>query len=549
MELLSRGALEWNLLVKILWCRKPMQFLGLHLEKNSLMLALVVKERKQFKVKFIETLFLKEEEGAKELKQLFESLSIKEKAFFTISALETHSILLRSLEMPLKSTRDLLKTLPFQLENIIPYPLEEVIVIPSVEKISSINSNDRSIVTLFCCHDKLYLEHLEKFKHYGIDSHWVGCVPQALYRFSKYYTEEEEVIILHMSSDATHIVAILQDKPRHSFQIEIGKKDFLDALQQDMPIAENKEIEKLFYEIELLNIPSGNFFHFSKLIDRFLKEIERVFYFLLHKKEGRRLDKIFLAKEENFLISFKNYIEKSLDISLQIIESKHQEIKKLKSYAISIGLAIDVLSNDHKTLQFKKLSDAEQSVSSYILKTIKLYAFSCVLAFVTVAFSSHLLLKHKEKTLDKKLSTIMERYPQEVAEFGKKIENQPFFSRLNLIEKHFNKVKKPYGYYLTPTHVSDFLEYLWKEEKLLTASSLKIEQIDYELVQYPIIEKPLEPYKIKVQLTIVAEEERVVENFFEKLVNNTLWLEESPNPLLIKENDGYQAIFFLKTSK
>ena len=117
-----------------------MQFLGLHLEKNSLTTALVVKEKKRFKVKFLETLFLKEK-GLKEVKQLLEYLSGKEKTFFTVSALETHSVLLRSLEMPLKSRRDLLKTLPFQLENIIPYPLEEVIVIPSVEKAFSIGKS------------------------------------------------------------------------------------------------------------------------------------------------------------------------------------------------------------------------------------------------------------------------------------------------------------------------------------------------------------------------------------------------------------------------
>ena len=519
-----------------------MQFLGLHLEKNSLTTALVVKEKKRFKVKFLETLFLKEK-GLKEVKQLLEYLSGKEKTFFTVSALETHSVLLRSLEMPLKSRRDLLKTLPFQLENIIPYPLEEVIVIPSVEKASSIG---KSIATLFCCHDKIYLDHLEKFKYYDIDPQWIGCIPQALYRFSKHYTGEKDVILLHMANDAVHIIAILEDKPRHSFQIEIGKQDFLEALHKDMPASENKEIENLFYQIDCFNISSGSFIHFSKLLDRFLKEFDRIFYFLVHQKEGRKFDKIFFLKEEGFLAPFKNHLEESLDVSLQMVESKDEEIKKLKPYAVPIGLAIDVLSNDHKTLQFRKLVDTEKNIGNYILKNIKAVALSSVIACSLVAVSSYVLLNQKENRLSKNLSLLMERYPEEVANFHEDVEKATFFSRLNLIEKHFNKVKKPYGYYLTPTHVSDFLEYLYKEEK---SSSLKIQEIDYELIQYPKVEEPLESYKIKVQLTMTADEAEITEGFFEKLCNSAVWLEETPKPLLTKENNGYQAIFFLKTSK
>jgi Tfp pilus assembly PilM family ATPase len=523
-----------------------MQFLGLHLEKKILTIALVAKENKRFKVKFLETLFL-EEGSKKELKQLLELIAFKEKKSFIVSTLETHSILLRSLEIPLKSHRGLLKTLPFQLEHIIPYPLEEVIVIPTLEKMSSTISKESSIVTLFCCHERFYAEHLEKYKSYGIDPHWIGCIPQSLYRFSKYYTEEKDFITLHMASDGTHIVAVLEDRPCHAFQIEIGKQDFLEALRKDMPISEEKEIENLFHQIDCFNLSQDSFLHFSLLINRFLKELDRVFYFLLHKKEGRRLDKLFLAKEESFLISFKGYIEQSLDFSLQIIDSKHSDIKELKPYAVAIGAAIDVLSNDHKTLQIRKLLDTQPQISRSVLKKVGTYAFCTLVSCLVLAFSSHFLLKQKENRLNKKLSSLIERYPQEVAE--SKEESKLFFSRLKQVEKQFSKAKKPYTYYLTPVQVSEFIKCLYKEEQFLGTSLVKIERVDYELMQYPTIEEPLEPYKIKIHLTITADEEQNAENFFEALFKNTVYLEESSRPALTKEKDEYQAIFFLKTFK
>jgi Tfp pilus assembly PilM family ATPase len=515
-----------------------MQLSGLHLEKNILTLALVAKEKKRFKVKQLATVSLENK------KELLKYLSFKEeKDLFFVSSVDTQEVLLRSLDMPLRSRRGLLKTLPFQLEQLIPYPLEEVMISTHIDKPSfSIRQKALSVVTLFCFHEKFYREHLEKYLSQGIDPDWIGFIPHSLYRFCKYYIEKENFIALHMAEDATHLIAVSEDKLRHAFQINIGKEAFLKALQEDNPSLSSLEVEKLFYQTTSLSTPE--FKSFSSLIEKFLKELDRIFYFLVQKEEGK-IDQIFFAKEEVFLKLFKDRLEHSLERTLQVIDSSDPEIPQFKPYAISIGGAIDVLSKDNKTLQLRKVEDLHSKMRRTLLKKISVYGILCLICYGLLTGFSHVMFERKKHMLNEKLSLLVKRYPQEGIELQN--EEKEFFSRLEKIEKYMNKIKKPYGYYLTPITVSEFLSYLYQQ--LLGFSLVSLEEMHYELVQYPSLQQPLEPYKIKISLKIKAKERKHAELFFDTLFRETAYVEETLKPELTQESDEYKTSFFLKSAK
>lgn len=519
-----------------------MQLLGLHLDKQSITFALVTKEKAGFKIKFLENFSIALEGEAKALEHKLQVLALKEQPFFITAPLETSRILLRTLEIPLKGKKALFNALPFQLENMIPYPLGEMIIVPIVEQGISLKEKASSIITLFCVQQKAYQEYLAQLKAYDLDPQWIGCIPQALYRFAQHYTKETAYILLHMSDRATHIIAVLENRLCSAFQVELGKEDFLEALAQDHPTLDKKELSTQFDKLSPLD---QNLTHSGAKVEKFLQELDRVFYFLLHKKEGRRIENIIFTKEEKFLASFKERIERSLDFALQVIEMKDAALAHLKPYAIPIGSAIDVLVDDHKSLQFRSPKDIQKRLKTQIVKKLGTCTVAMLASMLLVAGSAHFFLKSKEKTLRSKLAITLSHYAQEV---GAITTNMDFFASLKRAEKSVNQAKKSYGYHLMPVKVGDFLKYMNDTMQKTYTPLLKLKEFHYELVQYPALAQPLQPYKIKIDLVMTAEEEKQLAEFFEALLKNSEWVAENPKPTLNKEGHQYEATFFLAAS-
>lgn len=515
-----------------------MQLLGLHVERQNVTLALVAKDKLRFTVNYLESFSLEDEGEVKALLGHMQLLMIKEKQLFISSPLETNQVLIRTLETPLNNKRAILKTLPFQLENMIPYPPEEVIVAPVLEK----QTSSQSIVTLFCIQKKSYEEHLTQLRSYHIDPQWVGCVPEALYRFARHYTEEKNYVLLHMAGRCTHIISVLDDRLCGAFHIEIGKEDFLEALSHDRPSSNRKEREELFNKIAFADT---HFLHFTQKMEKFLQELDRIFYFLVHKKESKRTDHIVFTKEEQFLRRYKDSIEQSLGYALQESEFKDPSVVALKPYAIAIGQAMDVLSNDHKTLQFRAAQDTEKTLKTQLLKRLGVCIMTIMSASLMMGVAGEIVLKTKEKRLQNHLATILAQYAQELGETNT---HADLLSTLKVAEKKVSKFKKPYGYYLTPTRVSDFLDYVQTVTQPLDTTSLKLEKFHYELVNYPTLKAPLEPYKIKIEWTMTGSSQEALEDFFAHLLQDPQWIAEDPTPSVTKGAKEYAAVFFLTAS-
>jgi Tfp pilus assembly PilM family ATPase len=519
-----------------------MQLLGIHLDQQSITLALVTKEKAGFKIKFLESFPIALEGEAHALEHKLQVLALKEQPFFITAPLETCRILLRTLEIPLKGKKALFCALPFQLENMIPYPIGEMIVVPIIEQGISLKEKASSIITLFCVQQKAYQEYLTQLKMDDLDPQWIGCIPQALYRFAQHYTKETAYILLHMSDRATHIIAVLENRLCSVFQIELGKEDFLEAIAQDHPNLHKKELSTHFEKLSPLE---QNLTHVGAKVEKFLQELDRVFYFLLHKKEGRRIESIIFTKEEKFLASFKERIERSLDFSLEVIDMKDANLVHLKPYAIPIGSAIDVLVDDHKTLQFRSPKDIQKRLKTEIIKKLGTCTVTMLASMLLVAGSAHWFLKSKEKALHNKLTTTLSQYAQEV---GPITTNMDFFASLKRAEKSVNQAKKSYGYHLMPVKVGDFLKFMNDTMQTTSIPLLKLKEFRYELVHYPTLAQPLQPYEIKIDLVMTAEEEKQLREFFEALLKNAEWVADNPKPTLNQERHQYAATFFLAPS-
>ena len=92
-----------------------MEVIGIHREDSTVHLACLSMAGGEVSIEFLE----------KERKVLS---MVKDP--YLVSGIEGQDLLIRHLKTPLKKKRALHKTLPFQLEALIPYKLEEVVVKP-----------------------------------------------------------------------------------------------------------------------------------------------------------------------------------------------------------------------------------------------------------------------------------------------------------------------------------------------------------------------------------------------------------------------------------
>src|SRR3972149_10218462 len=99
-----------------------MQTLGLHIEGKRLMAVSLSKQKKVFKVCFCKTLPLTDPAFC------VKELDIEGKRVFT--GISSQDLLIRELSLSLKSKRALLAPLPFQAENLFPFPENEIILAP-----------------------------------------------------------------------------------------------------------------------------------------------------------------------------------------------------------------------------------------------------------------------------------------------------------------------------------------------------------------------------------------------------------------------------------
>ncbi len=142
-------------------------YIGAEITSSCLRLVALQKKGKRWKV-----LFLKEIEK----KEAFDlPVNFLEKSS-SCSALSSEDVLFRSLSFPLKKQKEILKAALFQLEPLIPYPLDKAVVHIQQTK------ND-SLLSCFVARKDHVQHHLDLLKTWNIQPDQVSCVPFALTKF------------------------------------------------------------------------------------------------------------------------------------------------------------------------------------------------------------------------------------------------------------------------------------------------------------------------------------------------------------------------------
>lgn len=463
-----------------------------------------------------------------------------------VSGINGNQVLVRHIESPLKKKRALEKTLPFQLENLIPYSLDEVIVRPIYQI-----GKEATEATFFVISTQALEAHLNSMEDFNPS--WVSCVPVALQRFAAFVGEEKEsYVIFHVGQLATEIVSIYRETVQHAVSIPMGIEQLELSYKKDFPEESPSQRIDSIRRLDLRGLPCEKYPHLHRALQEFEREVDRAFCFLKHKQNKEQLKFLLFAGETETLFQLEPYLKTLEGFSFFLLPvERHRGYDPVvfKAYAIAIGLSLDALKRDQKSVQFRQGEWIAREVYEQIKRRVAkgaFFSFIFALAFFVVGH----LVYQKEKGL------LLEAVDDFTALYGKKIpeiKKSHFFSgpreKIQFLDRNIKIVKSDQRYFSPPPLVADVLAFLAHHPILNRQDGDKkitINHFCYELIKFPSLEMPLSPYRAKVSLEFVSPDSSWARDVHDALVEDETYLDLEEAVTWDRKQNVYSLSFILK---
>lgn len=470
-----------------------MEVIGIHKEDSNLRIACISQVKGEVSIEFLE-------------KQRDAFFSKKDP--YIVTGIEGQDLLLRRLKTPLKKQRALHKTLPFQLEALIPYQLDEVVVKPIY-----IPNGDETEALFFTVSKKNLENHISSHEDEGLSPEWVSAVPMALSRFASFTCPEHStLVVFHIGLTKIQIVSQREGKILSHLTLHMGSIDLGKGMDQ-------------------------------KVVAKLKREVDRALCFLAHKEERTEDRQVLFCGE------MSSEIEALLSKDQGLI-SVHGEGRggfswdMVRPFAIPIGLALDSLKNDQMSIQFRQ----GDYVSKQCMQTLKRKVLCgiCIAAalFLFTTIASELFFSKKERTLLGHVESLVERYEEDLPKLRHIAAKGNLKEVMEDIHHVLRTTKGKENYFASPPLVSNLLAFLSAH---LLLEDIELTQIDYELKKYPTTEKPKEVYLPKVRVSFTTPVAKKARAFHDAIVENESIVNGSEEIDWKRNDDQYEIAFYLHT--
>jgi len=485
-------------------------------------------------------------------KQLIERLdqpdhfSEEEWPGLVVSGLEGDKVLVRHIESPLKKQRALQKTLPFQLENLIPYSLEEIVVRPIYQI-----GKDTTQATFFVASNLALETHVKSIE--GVDPSWVSCIPMALQRFAVFTGQQEEgYMVFHAGHRVTEIVSIYRGMVQHTISISVGIEHLEAAYKKDRPKEKDSERIHSMRRLDLRRLTQKEYPYLTEMLQEFQREVDRTFCFLIHKQNKEQLKFLLFAGETETTFQLETWLKSSETFSFSVLPIKgHRgyDADVVKTYAIPIGLALDALKRDKKSIQFRQGEWVAKAVYEGIKKRVAKGACLCLVSAAALFLIGHLVYQKKQKVFLEKIEHFTATYEKEIPQL-KKISflNTPK-EKIQFLNRNIKVMKSDHRYFSPPPLVADVLAFLSEHPKLGRQEGekkMEINHLRYELIEYPSVEQPFQSYKVKVNMEFTSPESVWAREFHDAIIEDTTWVDSEEEVTWDRKQNAYTLSFILK---
>ncbi|QVL57810.1 MAG: hypothetical protein KFB93_01665 [Simkaniaceae bacterium] len=435
---------------------------------------------------------------------------IFKKDLLVATGIEGQALLIRHLVTPLRNARALHKTLPFQLEALIPYSLDDVIIKPIYEI-----GEKETHAHFFTVPKKTLEHHIANFQKENIDPEWVSAIPMALLRFASFVSpDEHSLVVFHIGMKKIQLVSVQEGKILSHITLHIGSQDLSDGDS-------------------------------AKVVSKLKREVDRAFCFLAHKEQESGSRKVLFCGErtkevENLLMEEKD----SLISPIEIEGHRGYNGETVRPYAISIGLAIDALKNDSLSIQFRQELFISKRTFSSIKKGLLRGSVLAGALFAVTLLCSQIFYHKKEKALMNQVEKLVSHYEKEIPSLKGGIKGSSLEEALSDLNLKLRLPKSGELIFSKPPLVTDFLCFISSHPKL---KGMEVKRLDYELKSYPSLQRPKDQYRPKVRLVFTSKEAKKAREFHDAIIDDDTLVDRDGEIEWKRNEDEYEITFFLQT--
>lgn len=472
-----------------------MQTLGVHLDLPFVRTALIDQRRRRIEVKDLSNV---------------KPLYINKFKGRIVSGISAKDFLTRSLELKIGGSRHIEEAIAFQSETMTHFDPTEILSVPLIQK----KKKGCVEALVFTVPREALKAHLAELEKLQIDPDQVSTIPSALCRFIRWkFPQLLDPFIIDLGSSGTTCVLMEKGQLQKSHPIGIGMEKLLAALLEDRKkTLLKKEIHGAAKQLDLLLLKPGLNPNLTASLNELRKEIEKTFYSFC---KGTQREVIFTGQSDTFT-HLQEFLIKSGDFPLTLEEQK---------FAVAIGLGLE-----YSSLQLRREEFFPQKtwrrMGSY---AAVLLAISFCFSAACLGFSLRLIdLRKGEICRSAKVSNV-----QEIDDW------------ISSIEKN----NKEYPYILQAPKAAEVLEWLSSHPLLETfkkeGDPIEISNIRYQLLSYPKIGAPKDPYLAKVEIEFQCKSSTNARKFHEALRQGDSCVNPNLEISWDASNEGYRASFFL----
>lgn len=429
------------------------------------------------------------------------------------TALGSHEALFRTLTLPITHPRKAMAALPFQLETLLPFSLEEALIATSIAKQPK---GTPVSISLFATKKQTLQTHLENYQTLKIDPDYVTPVQLALYRLARWlFPQEHSIHILYIGASKSCFVAT------SSQQV---------TLTQSLPFG---------YEDSSVT---------SSLSEKNIQELERLLYYLKSKNIAPENTPWVLFGEENFISTYVAWF-KVKGLSLLSVSHSSLSSSLLQIYAVPIGIALEALAEDKTAVQLRQGIHRSTEFRKKRKKQLCFFLACCGLATLIFGMSSQMFLYKKQSILQEEMAQHLPSSLQPPP-----LSTEEIKWSLYQWEQSLGSKKNPFPFLPTTPLVSDLLAWLSTHPALVTAEGQKKEGIEvknirYQLYRYPKLGENTNIYAARVDLELTADTPRLAREFHDALLKGDLIVDEKKEIKWTTQHNTYWASFETRPQK
>lgn len=488
----------------------------------------------------------------------------------SITSLKSSEVLVRNLEIKLTKDKDIQAVLPFQVEPLLPYPMENAIL--NSMKIGG--GKDFTLLSIFSARKDYLKELLQNYESLGINPEVVSSTPAALAAFAYFFKSSsgQASAIFHIGYSESSCVLAREGKVLSSQTLSGGILALAAFLAADTGLSETEALQRIKKESVIED--ESAYLQYSNAVNNLGLNLSQQLFSVVKQNKSIAVSQVFLTGNAVHIAPLREKVKKIIGSPISVPVSRDGlSSSQLEEYAVPIGLGISALSNFEINQDFRQQEFTYPYPWQRYKKSLYLYFGACLFfAFVIWILGSVWSGYEEDKvkqgysavlsSLDKPYSSFEKEYYEKFLKTPlseniktpslKSLSQNDLMARLLFLQEQAQQTPETFPLLPNTPRVSDILAWLSTHAQVVKNNGkssdvlLNLESFNYQMVKKPDQSKKQERYQVRVELEFTTSIPKLAREFHDALIAPNDIVDPKGEIKWSSNRDSYRTSFYLK---